>query len=126
MQVAGHSEESITQAVQSASARLGDNLDIRQLQRHGKTGKSRYLDVRITVKQTRDKNGHVLPGVHVSRTYGRTRDGMRANHAADWNAHGEFMLELYKINPETVIRAGGISSGGVVLKSREDLRNHWR
>jgi hypothetical protein len=129
MLIAGHTEDTIRQALDAANERHDGNLAIRQLERHGKTGRSKYLDIRITVKQTRDKDGEILPGVHTTRRFGRsTQDikGYRANAAASWDAHGEFMLELYRINPDTIIRAGSIANGGVVLKSRDDLRNHWR
>lgn len=129
MLVAGHTEDTVRRALERANERLGGNLNFTQLERHGKTGRSKYLDVRITVKQTRDKDGNILPGVHKTRIFGRsTQDikGYRANSSASWDAHGEFMLELYRFNPETIIRAGGIAWGSVVLKSRDDLRRHWR
>src|SRR5215212_1463355 len=103
MQIAGHTEDTVHLALARASERLGNNLKFKQLERHGKTGRSKYLDVRITVKQTRDKAGNILPGVHKTRIFGRrTSDvkGYRADPAASWDAHGEFMLELYRINPE--------------------------
>ena len=128
MQIAGHTEDTIREALERASERHANNLAIKQLERHGTTGRSKYLNVRITVRQTRDKDGRILPGVHTSRRFGRSGrlDSYRANHSASWDAHGEFMLELYRINPDTIIRAGSISNGGVVLKSRDDLRDHWR
>lgn len=127
MMISGHTEETIRQAVEKINQRFAGNITIRQLERHGTTGRSKYLDVRLGVAGTRDKSYEILPGVHVSRTLGRygRADG-RANHAASWDAHGEFFVALYHINPDTVIRTGSIANGSTVLKSRDDLRNHWR
>lgn len=122
MKIAGHTEGTIREALEAANEIYDGNLTIRDIHRDGKTGRSKYLNVRITVKETRSESGEIMPGVHTTRIFGR---GLRANSAASWNAHGEFMARLFAINPETVIRSGSIANGGVVLKTRGEMIAHW-
>lgn len=124
MLVAGHTEETVREALARANSYHDGNLDIHQLERSGTTGRSKYLKVRITVKETRGRDGEVLPGVLTARNFGSGRPE-RAFRKASWDAHGYFMAELFNVNPDTLIRIGSVANGGVHLRSGDDLIAHW-